>query len=443
MQRAAPFYRNLQTANLEEAKLATLFSERYDYIVCADVLEHLKEPGKVVSQLPALLKADGRILLSIPNIAHAGVVAELLAGEFRYRPEGLLDATHLRFFTRKSLLEFLERHAFTVLSVDSVIYDLRDSEFQDCYLEALPRSIYRVLAAYPDALTYQFIVEAVPRGQATKKLKTKKNTPKFHFGCQLYWRSEKAEYNEKESVHALGRIGEDHQMIRFSIPSMSKAPVGIRLDLADRPGFMRIYKIALYDSEKRCVWKWRGDFTPFAASKTHQMEFVSAPPAAGINILLTGEDPHFELPLERNNLKPLRSGGILELKISWPLSADFLTLAQHLERKDTELAKRDHLLELKNQEIHHCGQLLLEKEKILALGNKRLEEKEQLLEIKDKSIQELGRIIEEQRNTLTQGNELKQALERQLAYQASWRGWVRRPFRPLKRWCLKLLEHHR
>lgn len=452
---AAPFYRNLPVADLEKTELAALFSEGYDYIVCADVLEHLKNPGNVVSQLPALLKPDGRILLSIPNIAHAGVIAELLTGEFRYRPEGLLDATHLRFFTRKSLLEFLENHGLAVISVDSVVYDLRDSEFRDHYLEALPRPIYRFLSAYPDALTYQFIAETVPGKQAARKPKVKKSPPEFHFACQLYWRSGKAEYNEKESVCALGRIGVEHQVIRFLIPPMPEAPLGIRLDPADRPGFMQIYEIGLYADEKRCIWKWKGDISHFSASKTHQLEFVSAPPgASGINALSTGEDPYIELPFNRNNLKHLKSGGVLELKISWPLSGDFLALAQRLKQKDDELAKRDNLIGLKDKEIHSYGQLLSEKanllsekDKLLEIGNGWLKEQEQLLEIKNKNIQNLERAIEERKNALaasekqlTQCNELNHAVEKQLAYQASWRGWARRPFRPLKRWYLKLLS---
>ena len=102
---ARPHYRKLLELDLDQALLLDHFpAAAYDAIVCADVLEHLRDPGKVLDQLPALLAPGGRALLSIPNVGYAGVVAGLLAGDFQYRPTGLLDETHLRFFTRASLL---------------------------------------------------------------------------------------------------------------------------------------------------------------------------------------------------------------------------------------------------------------------------------------------------------------------------------------------------
>ncbi len=80
---------------------------RYDCIVCADVLEHLKTPERVLTQCKELLKPGGRLIVSVPNAGYCGLVAELMQGEFRYRREGILDNTHLRFFTRKSLAPVL------------------------------------------------------------------------------------------------------------------------------------------------------------------------------------------------------------------------------------------------------------------------------------------------------------------------------------------------
>jgi 2-polyprenyl-3-methyl-5-hydroxy-6-metoxy-1,4-benzoquinol methylase len=448
IQLAIPFYRNLQSADLEQVNLTALFSECYDYIVCADVLEHLRNPEAVVSQFPALLGSSGRVLLSIPNIAHAGVIAELLAGEFRYRPEGLLDATHLRFFTRKSLLEFLAAHHLTVLSIDTIRYDLRDSEFRNYYLDTLPPFIYRLLKAYPDSLTYQFIVEAIP-GKQVRNINLNHNAAnEFHFSCQVYWRLEGEEYKEKNSTQALGCIGDEFQIIRLSFPPMEQAPSGIRVDLADRPGFLQLYKICLYDKEKNCIWAWEGNTICLQAKETHQVEFASALTTPfGVNVLLTGEDPYIELPLNEDDLKPLKEGGNLELKLSWPISADFLALAQRLGQRDSELIKQRKLIELQSQQAQ-------ERDKLLELKDRQRQEKEQLLEQishqleqNNLQIQELNRIAGEQRNQinayenqLSECYELIKSLEIQLAYRDSWRGWGRRPFRPIKRWCLKIIE---
>jgi len=97
---AAPYYRRIEVADLNVTALDALFAgRRYDAIICADVLEHLPRPTAVLDSCRTLLADDGRLLLSIPNVAYSGLIAELLAGEFRYRTEGLLDRTHVRFFT--------------------------------------------------------------------------------------------------------------------------------------------------------------------------------------------------------------------------------------------------------------------------------------------------------------------------------------------------------
>ncbi len=119
---AQPFYRRITVTDLESADLRHLLEGvRYDRIVCADVLEHLRDPGQVLQRLKDHLTPDGKILISIPNIGHIGVFLELLSGDFRYREEGLLDKTHLRFFTRKSFLRLLADHGFTEQIVDRTL----------------------------------------------------------------------------------------------------------------------------------------------------------------------------------------------------------------------------------------------------------------------------------------------------------------------------------
>ena len=114
-QLAAQHYRHIEVANLETCELTRLFAPAgYDAIICADVLEHIRHPQRVLASCRALLAPGGRVLLSIPNTGYAGLIAELMAGEFRYRPEGLLDETHLRFFTRQTLMRFLAAERWVV-----------------------------------------------------------------------------------------------------------------------------------------------------------------------------------------------------------------------------------------------------------------------------------------------------------------------------------------
>jgi 2-polyprenyl-3-methyl-5-hydroxy-6-metoxy-1,4-benzoquinol methylase len=99
-----------------ETLIADLFpGEHFDLILCLDVLEHMLDPWNFVSQLPRLLTADGVVLFSVPNVRNFRVILPLLlAGRFNYVEEGVLDRTHLRFFTRKSALELASIAPFVV-----------------------------------------------------------------------------------------------------------------------------------------------------------------------------------------------------------------------------------------------------------------------------------------------------------------------------------------
>ena len=141
---ARSHYRTLLELNLESAILAEHFpAASYDAIVCADVLEHLRDPARVLDQLSPLLAPGGRIFLSIPNIGYAGVIAELLHGQFTYRPTGLLDDTHVRFFTRSSLLELLGKHGLHAVSVTPLHLPIQLSEFRETGAGGFPPAVLR------------------------------------------------------------------------------------------------------------------------------------------------------------------------------------------------------------------------------------------------------------------------------------------------------------
>lgn len=101
-------------ANLNQTSVIDVLKDfdkaPFDYIVCADVLEHLIDPWKVLEELVTYLKPNGRLIVSIPNVRHWSVWLPLiLRGQWEYRDAGIMDSTHLRFFTRFSAIELLNR----------------------------------------------------------------------------------------------------------------------------------------------------------------------------------------------------------------------------------------------------------------------------------------------------------------------------------------------
>jgi 2-polyprenyl-3-methyl-5-hydroxy-6-metoxy-1,4-benzoquinol methylase len=102
------------TADVSSAVL-TLPAASFDCITCGDVLEHLQEPWATLRSLKSLLNADGVIIASIPNVRFLPVVYDLvMRGQWTYKESGVLDITHLRFFTKATAVEMFIESGFTL-----------------------------------------------------------------------------------------------------------------------------------------------------------------------------------------------------------------------------------------------------------------------------------------------------------------------------------------
>ncbi|MBK9217486.1 MAG: methyltransferase domain-containing protein [Uliginosibacterium sp.] len=325
---AGAAYREVKVADLDVTSLSELLgAKRYQYIICADVLEHLRDPGRVLDAARNLLEDGGRLLVSVPNVAYLGLIAELLGGEFRYRREGLLDQTHVRFFTRNSLLRFLADRAWEVQRLESIEVDLADSEFSPA-LEVLPPAVRSQLLANPDGLSYQFVLEAraVPIGQVIDHaaLGVREAQEQAHYVLGVY-RAGPGGFEETRKVEARARIAEDQQEVVFWLPTESLH--GLRLDPSDRPGFLHLYEIVLRDASGRVLWQWDGSAESLQDGCRQIVATSAWLEARGGALLLAGNDPHVFLPIPASDLAAA-SGGELCLMLSWPMSADYRVLAE-------------------------------------------------------------------------------------------------------------------
>jgi len=100
-----------------------LEAESFDYIICGDVLEHLRDPWSVLSWLVTRLKPGGGVIASLPNVRHWSVLLPLLLkGEWEYQSRGIMDRTHLRFFTRKSSVDLIKQSGLTIETCEAISY---------------------------------------------------------------------------------------------------------------------------------------------------------------------------------------------------------------------------------------------------------------------------------------------------------------------------------
>lgn len=104
-----------------------VYERTYDYLFFGDVIEHLKDPETVLEKCRKLLKKDGIIFISTPNIAHISIRLELMSGNFEYEPMGILDETHLKYFTKKSLTKLVRDAGYHINLIDFTANDYPDS----------------------------------------------------------------------------------------------------------------------------------------------------------------------------------------------------------------------------------------------------------------------------------------------------------------------------
>ncbi len=159
-------------ADLDQADLGSVVDgEVFDVVVFGDVLEHLRDPLPVLRQARHLLAPGGYVVISIPHVAHGDVRMSLMLGRFPYRSLGLLDSTHLRFFTRANLQSLLLGAGFAAIEIRTTTAPLFGTEIGVRPDEVDP-AVVTMIASDPDALIYQFVLTAVPRDATTLAAET-------------------------------------------------------------------------------------------------------------------------------------------------------------------------------------------------------------------------------------------------------------------------------
>ena len=104
-----------------ESQLASLPRNHFDAVICNDILEHLVEPGEVIKQLTIHLTETGVLIASIPNVRYLPNLLNLfLKKDWKYEDSGILDRTHLRFFTQKSIVRMVEESGYRVEKIEGI-----------------------------------------------------------------------------------------------------------------------------------------------------------------------------------------------------------------------------------------------------------------------------------------------------------------------------------
>jgi O-antigen biosynthesis protein len=164
-QEAEQHCQEVLVADLDFISVTEIFpDQKFDVAIFGDVLEHLRNPWKVLEDTKNILEPGGYVVASIPNIAHGAIRLALLQGQFEYTQFGILDNTHLRFFTKKTIEDLFETTGYSIKTIDRTKLAI----FTDIHLvpsfqrDDFNQEIIAQIERDEEADTLQFVIQGVP-----------------------------------------------------------------------------------------------------------------------------------------------------------------------------------------------------------------------------------------------------------------------------------------
>lgn len=385
-----------------------LLEEKFDIIVMADILEHIYTPDVVLQSAKHLLKAQGKCVVSIPNAAYVGALLSLYDDQWQYQEEGILDGTHIRFYTKKSVMALLNANDFDGQVVDRVIKDLTQTEFTqriDCQAEG----VRDWLLAKPEGATYQLIIEARPKTQGYDfPAEQQAPTMSFQHVVKLFWQTQAGgNFVDEKYQLARGTMGQVNTLV---FPIGDKRLAELRLDFADRRGVYRLDFLSVFDGDQR-IWSSKIDRYQLVSSDClahQQLPTTCLAHRSDAFLLLrfaqplTGDALRVEVvlqaPVDASNMAFIDSVPLVNYeKIQsekTQVTVDYASFRQeaqgHIDYLQNTLEDRQQLL---NNAIDQAKQLILEKEKIIAEKAQLVTENEQLSNEKTQLIKQLNELL--------------------------------------------------
>lgn len=158
MNQAKAYYKKIIKSDLNCFDTRQLPKRHFDFILLLDVIEHLTRPKQLLQKITKLLGPNGRLVISTPNILHISVRSRMLLGQFSYEKYGILDETHVHFYTIKSLIDIVGQAGYKLVKVIPSA-DLGQIPLFGRFLRRIPQNIqYFIVKIAPNLLAAQFIV---------------------------------------------------------------------------------------------------------------------------------------------------------------------------------------------------------------------------------------------------------------------------------------------
>lgn len=305
LQRCEHVYRKLACKNLEREDLTDVFEQgAYDFIVVADIVEHLIDPDRLFSQLKLLVKPHGSIIFSIPNITHVAAALELLLGNFEYKQNGLLDSTHVRFYSYQNIVERLMRSSLYVWEVDTVRKEIEETEFGNQQSKLFPRSWLNALIEHrSDALVYQWIFSTKiypPLNNIEKPVLVNRVKNRPFYISALYWDDDhRGGFSESKKIDGVQQSQTDDEWrISFCFNNNSQESISqLRIDPISDQKMLWIKKATITNELNQTIWEW---IPKNESDKLINAVWIDMTADSGRILVPTNDDPQWypEIPVE-------------------------------------------------------------------------------------------------------------------------------------------------
>ncbi|TDF96205.1 class I SAM-dependent methyltransferase [Paenibacillus piri] len=345
-----------------------LEGHKFDHIIYADVLEHLYNPWEVLKVSLDFLKENGTVISSIPNVSHSAIIMELLEGKFNYNQIGLLDDTHIRFFTKNSVLDLLEQSGLFPVEWLATFALPEQTEFKQKYSN-LPESVERYLKQKENAHVYQFVTVSKRKQDVSIEEYSNQltNKPDYLFNeyLQVFWEVNGL-YKEEHSLKI--PLINSNDYITYDIVIPEGAGSKLRLDPINKMAYVDINKIIIFDDDphaikdptSQMIWSEENCFSGLV-----EQNGILRLKSSSYCFFCTTNDPQLSLDgilLSDNNKKRYLR---IMMRVLEDIPEIIVKANQHIEYIKNELIETNRKFKIETDNSYENKQKLDEKEKFI------------------------------------------------------------------------------
>lgn len=373
----------------------TKTEKKYDYIVFADVLEHLSKPREVLLKCLLVLKDTGKILISIPNVAHNSILIDLFNDKFIYDKTGLLDQTHIHFFTHTTFQKMLKNTGLYIYHTEPIYSRVGNNEIANTY-EDVSIEVSTAFRKRVSGSIYQYVY-MLGQDPSKENLQVSYETIDQYEDQETtcFWEDPVSHEIKRENSVSRIYAGKERDTIEFDVSSK------------------KISKVIRWDPmEHNCVISMEDGYTEFQDGSKRKLKYVrsNADWQSDSWYLFKNSDPMLFYEIEESKEKVQKIVFSFRIwKHSFLLKENDDQLLQELKRAEEEAQKekekenvRTETIKQLYKDVEHRERDISELKEAIEVFNQKIKQLNATIERQKQEISDEKRKISEQEKKIEQ-----------------------------------------